>query len=220
MGLAKIEITPLDKNGNKQDAKKVKALFNPNSYSISKSVTWKEQHSVTHNAPMLKFGGGGSRELSLELFYDVTEAVNGKKEDDVRNFTDKLVALSRIKRDLGRPPVIVVSWGDDSGSKFDFPFTGVVTSLRQNFTLFSADGKPLRATLNLTIKEFLDWKKDELETDPEFTTRLVKRGDSLSSIANDVYRDPKQWRVIAETNEIDDPRRLTVGARLAIPKLG
>jgi nucleoid-associated protein YgaU len=220
MGLAKIVITPLDKSGNKQDAKKVEALFNPTNYEIRKSITWNEQHSKSHNAPRLEFGGGGGRELSLELFYDVTEAVNGKKEDDVRNLTNKLVALSRIKRELQRPPVIVISWGDDKGSKFDFPFTGAITSLRQNFLLFSADGKPLRATLSLTIKEFLDWKKDKLETDPEFTTRLVKRGDSLSSIANDVYRDPKQWRVIAETNQIDDPRRLTVGARLAIPKLG
>jgi nucleoid-associated protein YgaU len=141
----------------------------------------------------------------------------GTKEDDVRNSTDKLVALTRIKRDLGRPPVIVVSWG--TRSKFGFPFTGIVTSLRQNFTLFSSDGKPLRATLSLSIKEFLDWKEDELETDPEFTTRLVKRGDTLSSIAKHVYRDPGLWRVIAETNKIDDPRRLTVGARLAIPKL-
>ena len=219
MALAKIEITPLDQNGVKQEAKKVQALFNPNSYSISKSVSWSEQRSVTHNAPMIEFGGGGSRELSLELFYDVTEQVNEKKENDVRKLTDKLVALTRIKRDLGRPPVIVVSWGDDSSSRFDFPFTGVVTSLRQNFTLFSSDGKPLRATLTLAIKEFLDWKKDELETDPEFTTRLVKRGDTLSSIANSVYRDPGLWRMIAETNQIDDPRQLTIGARLAIPKL-
>jgi nucleoid-associated protein YgaU len=219
MTLAKIEITPLDQNGVKQEAKKVQALFNPNSYSIGKSVSWNEQRSVTHNAPMIEFGGGGSRELSLELFYDVTEPVNGKKENDVRKLTDKLVALARIKREIGRPPVIVVSWGDDSSSRFDFPFTGVVTSLKQNFTLFSSDGKPLRATLTLSIKEFLDWEKDKKETDPEFTTRLVKRGDTLSSIANSVYRDPGLWRVIAETNQIDDPRRLTIGARLAIPKL-
>jgi len=220
MALAKIEITPLDQNGVKQESKKVKALFNPNSYSISKSVTWTEQRSIAHNAPMIEFGGGGSRELSLELFYDVTEPINGEKKDDVRKLTDELVALTRIKRDdLGRPPVIVVSWGDDSSSKFDFPFTGVITSLRQNFTLFSSEGKPLRATLTLAIKEFLDWEKDKKETDPEFTTRLVKRGDTLSSIANNVYRDPGLWRVIAETNQIDDPRRLTIGARLAIPKL-
>ena len=219
MALTKIAFTPLDKSGAIQNVKKVEALFNPKSYSISKSVSWDEERSKNHNAPMLEFGGGGSRLLSLELFYDVTEPVNGKKENDVRKLTDKLVAMTRIKRDLGEPPKIVVSWGDNSGSNFDFPFTGVVTNLRQNFTLFSSDGKPLRATLSLTIKEYLFWDKDEKQNDPEFTTWLVKRGDSLSSIANSVYRDPRLWRVIAEKNQIDDPRRLTIGARLAIPKL-
>jgi len=77
----------------------------------------------------------------------------------------------------------------------------------------------LRATLSVKVLESLDWKKDELETDPEFTTRLVKRGDSLGSIANEVYRDPARWRVIAEANQIDDPRHLTIGLRLAIPKI-
>jgi nucleoid-associated protein YgaU len=34
-----------------------------------------------------------------------------------------------------------------------------------------------------------------------------------------LYRDPTQWRVIAAANDIDDPRHLPIGARLAIPKL-
>ena len=156
--------------------------------------------------------------MSLELFYDVTEPIDGQQIDDVRVRTNEVVALTRIKRDIGAPTGDRISWGDGSQDKFNFPFVGVITSLTQNFTLFSAAGKPLRATLSVKILESLDWKKDELETDPEFTTRLVKRGDSLSSIAHEVYRDPTRWRVIAEANHIDDPRHLTIGLRLAIPK--
>ena len=59
--------------------------------------------------------------------------------------------------------------------------------------------------------------KDQRETDPEFTTRLVKRGDSLSSIAAEVYRDPTLWRLIAEANGLDDPRHLPIGLRLELP---
>jgi len=168
---------------------------------------------------MLTFGGGGSRELSLELFYDVTERLDGREIDDVRVKTNEVVALTRIKRDMERPPVLSITWGDSSQDRFNFPFVGVITSLTQNFTLFSSAGKPLRATLSVRVLESLDWMKDELETDPEFTTRLVKRGDSLGSIANEVYRDPARWRVIAEANQIDDPRHLTIGLRLAIPKI-
>lgn len=217
MALTKLTITPLSKDG--EPLRSIPVLFNPTSYSITKTVSWESQRSRTHNAPMLTFGGGGSRELTLELFYDVTEPLDGKPIDDVRVKTNEVVALTRIKRDMERPPVLSISWGDGSQDGLNFPFVGVITSLTQNFTLFSSAGKPLRATLSIKVLEFLDWKKDELETDPEFTTRLVKRGDSLGSIAHEVYRDPARWRVIAEANQIDDPRHLTIGLRLAIPKI-
>jgi hypothetical protein len=215
MELAKLEITPLDDVA----IEPFEVLFNPNTYSISKSVTWRGSTSAEINAPTLEFGGGDSRVLALELFYDVTEAVNDVPVDDVRKETNKMVELTRIQRDLHRPPVVQITWGDDSSDRFDFPFIGVVTQLTQRFTLFRANGKPVRATLTVSFKEFCDVEKDKHQTDPEFTTRLVKRGDTLSNIAAELYRDPALWRVIAEANRLDDPRRLEVGSRLALPKL-
>jgi len=215
MGLAKLQIAPY--NDNSFEAFHV--LFNPNTYSISKNVTWNGLTTREINAPTLRFDGGDSRVLTLELFYDVTEAVDGIVIDDVREQTNKIVALTRIKRSLQRPPVVQIKWGDDSRDRFDFPFIGVVTQLTQRFNLFRADGKPVRATLTVTFKEFCDVEKDKRETDPEFTTRLLKRGDTLSNIAAELYRDPARWRVIAEANQLDDPRHLEVGLRLALPKL-
>ncbi len=205
-------------------------MFNPNNYSISKTVNWgrassggksQEQSTQTqYDAPMLEFGGGGSRTLTLELFYDVTEHPSAAAGDpiDVREITSQIVNLTRIQRDTKppRPPVVILSWGE-AGKKYDFPFTGVVTQLTQRFTLFRRDGKPVRATLNVTFTEFNSPEKNKRETDPETTTRMVKRGDSLSGIAAAVYGDPAQWRAIAEANDIDDPRRLLVGQRLTIP---
>src|SRR6185436_16804009 len=121
MELAKLEITPLD--DVPLDAFEV--LFNPNAYSIAKTVTWTGSRSDQVNAPTLEFGGGESRTLSVELFYDVTEAVNDTDIDDVRKETNKIVELTRIQRDLQRPPVVQVTWGDDSSDRFDFPFIGV-----------------------------------------------------------------------------------------------
>jgi nucleoid-associated protein YgaU len=114
----------------------------------------------------------------------------------------------------------MVSWGEKPPPGADFPFAGVITQLTQSFSLFLSDGRPVRANLNVSFTEYLDPKKDELETDPEFTTRVVKRADSLSGIAAEVYRDPTRWRVIAEANRLDDPRQIPVGLRLNIPKIG
>ncbi len=222
--MAKLTITPLSKEG--KPLEKITVLFNPNSYSISKTVKWSApQASMTGNtsatpltdAPPLNFGGGESRQLTLELLFDVTEPTNGQK--DVREETDKIVKLTRINRDLEprRPPTIKVEWGN--ATRADFPFVGVISNLTQRFTLFKNTGEALRATLNLTVVEFLDPQVNLRETDPELTTRLVKRGDTLTNIAAEVYRDPALWRLIAEANGLDDPRRLEIGRRLTIPQL-
>jgi nucleoid-associated protein YgaU len=201
----------------------IAVMFNPNSYSINKYVTWYPSTStatggattdVAANAPMTSFGGGGSRDLSLELFFDSTELPADKR--DVRLQTDEIVKLTRIERKNGRPPVCTVLWGPAKTE--DFPFVGTISSLTQRFTLFDANGRPLRALLNVTFTEFLNRDDDERLTDPETTTRVVRRGDSLASIAADVYRDPGQWRVIATTNGIEDPFVVPAGSKLTLPK--
>jgi len=222
--MEKLTITPLSKQG--QPLEKITVLFNPNSYSITKTVKWSSpQNSATGaagatpltDAPTLTFGGGESRQLTLELFFDITEPTKGQQ--DVREETDKIVNLTRINKDLEpkRPPTIKVEWGD--AVRADFPFIGVISNLTQRFTLFKDTGQALRATLNLTVLEFLDPEKNLRETDPELTTRLVKRGDTLSNIAAEFYRDPALWRVIAEANGLDNPLRLDPGRRLTIPQL-
>jgi Contractile injection system tube protein len=93
----------------------IEVLFNPTAYSISKSVTWNppensnggEQSKTQRalNAPILTFGGGDSRQLTLELMFDVTEPINGRIIDDVRQETNKILALTRIERlEPPRPP--------------------------------------------------------------------------------------------------------------------
>jgi nucleoid-associated protein YgaU len=219
----KIKIKPLSPS----QLAEIEVQFNPNEYSIVKPVAWNtEETSATggqgkttrkSDAPRLVFGGGDRRTLTLRLFYDVTE---GGDDADVRTETNKIVALTRIERDLQQPPVCMVSWGESPPAGSDFPFRGVVTNLTQNFVLFHSSGRPLRANLVVVFTECIDVVQNQKEIDPDFTTYLVKLGDDLSAISAKVYRDPAKWRVIADANRIDDPRNLTVGARLAIPKVG
>jgi hypothetical protein len=206
----------------------VSVLFNPNSYTIVKPVTWSVQRPDSDsagetqpvlNAPTLVFGGGGSRTLTLELLFDVTEPIDGQTIQDVRTKTNGIVALTRIEPKKHRPPLCEVTWGPAPVNS-DFPFTGVVTNLTQNFTLFRSTGVPVRARLTVVMTEALDVVTDQRQTDPELTTRRVRRGDSVTAIAADVYGDPALWRVIAEANNLDDPRRLKIGRTMSIPKLG
>jgi nucleoid-associated protein YgaU len=231
MGLNKLTITPLPPS----QLAGFEVMFNPNNYSITKPVTWRQPDppaggksgssagtadSAAANyrdldAPPIVFGGGGARTLNLQLFFDVTEAGDTA---DVRTETNKIVALTRIERKRAQPPICQLSWGNAAPGNIDFPFVGVVSNLTQNFVLFRASGEPVRANLTVVFTEFNDPVKNRKETDPDLTTYLVKRGDTLSGIAMLLYRDPGLWRVIADANGIEDPRHLPIGVRLAVPK--
>jgi nucleoid-associated protein YgaU len=214
--MAKLTITSESGPPGATPPKTVVAMFNPNAYTITKSVVWNRTNDKRANAPSVTFGGGGARELALELFFDVTESSG--PDQDVRTETDKLVKMTRIMRSLNipRPPICTVTW--DGKKTADFPFRGVIGSLTQRFTLFNSDGRPLRATVNVTITEFMRRSDDLKETDPELSTRTVQRGDDLQRIAAEVYLDPTAWRVIAVANRIEDPFRLAVGSILTLPK--
>lgn len=198
--------------------------FNPTSYSLTKTVNWTPPHTRTdtvteaqrgYNAPPLESGGGESRVLAMELFFDVTENPDVR---DVRIQTNQVARLAMIERDSGHPPVCELRWGSPIGST-DFPFKGVITNLVQTFTLFTSNGEPVQAKLNVTFREYIDPTDDKRETDPELTTRIVKRGDTLSSIAAEVYNNPKLWRVIADANHLDNPLDLKPGTSLSIREL-
>lgn len=215
MALSKLTIEP---EGARNDGDFIHVQFNPNSYTISKSVVWSTSATADAkaNAPILSFGGGEARLLELELFFDTTEVPTGP-DRDVRVQTDRIVELTRIAPEKGRPLTCTVNWGV-SDKRQDFPFKGVITKLSQQFVLFDQDGRPLRARLNVTLTEFLDRTDDHRKTDPETTTRIVRRGDSLATIAADFYGDAASWRVIALANGIEDPFLLPAGSTLTLPQ--
>src|SRR5574340_959308 len=113
--LAKMTITP-EPDSNLAP---IEVLFNPNTYSVTKSVSWSAataagqgggQSDRRKNAPALQFGGGQSRALSLDLFFDTTEETDDAKKD-VRNLTNKIVSWFWTRRtsfsasEIRRPPV-------------------------------------------------------------------------------------------------------------------
>lgn len=238
MALTKLRIEPLKQSSSGLVASTLPAFFvpfNPTSYSIAKAVSWRSQLGVTGagsgsgagerdqsvtarhlDAPPMEFGGGNSRTLTLELFFDGTEGTGSPH--DVRSQTNTLVALTRIERKAGQPPICRLSWGTAPPGS-DFPFVGVITSLTQNFLLFDQTGIPLRARVNVTFTEYNEPEPNRRQTDPDLTTHQVMRGDTLSAIAERWYGNPGEWRAIAVANHIDDPRRLEIGFRLVIPSL-
>jgi nucleoid-associated protein YgaU len=105
----------------------------------------------------------------------------------------------------------------------NFTFTGVVTSLRQKMTLFSEDGRTLRARITLSLKSYksaeVQLRDLKLQSPDRTHVRVLREGETLAHIANEAYGDPRMWRPIALANNIRRPRFIAPGTPLTIPSL-
>jgi LysM repeat protein len=194
-----------------KDEDDIHVLFNPTQYSLDQANTLAEIGVPGLSAPILQYVRGNGRSLSMELFFDTYE-----QGEDVRGHTDRVYRLLDIRGPLHRPPVCTFTWGS-------FNFVCVLERVGGRFTLFLSDGTPVRATLSVTFKEFVEVevlvRDPPTESADHAKTYVVRRGDTLSSIAAAEYGDPARWRPIAEANRIANPRRLAPGTRLSLPAL-
>lgn len=194
-------------------------LFNPSQYSVDDASTWTDQQKIGQ-VPELIYTGGARKKLAMELFFDTYES-----KSDVREHTGKVAALLQYQREKHRPPVVTISWGTapPGNVPHDFPFKGVLESLKQQFILFMSDGTPVRAKLNVSFVQFTlpveELKKKEAHSADHTKTYMVKSGDTLSGIAGLFYNNPRKWRFIARENNITSPRQLEPGKMLAIPRI-
>lgn len=202
---------------NEDSGEEFAVLFNPSEYSIDSASKWKEQEKKGQK-PEIQYTGGDRRKLSMDLFFDTYES-----QTDVREHTVKVTGLLVLNKEKHRPPKVTLSWGQPApGGPFaDFPFTGVVESVKQQFTLFLSDGTPARAKLSVSFIEFSvteeELKKNETHSADKTKTYLVKHRDTVSGIAGMFYKDPTRWRHIADANDVENPRKLEAGRLLVIP---
>jgi nucleoid-associated protein YgaU len=206
-GLSRAEIDI--QNGTAADEEPIEVMFNPTEYSRNKSVQYGEQSIAGQGTPVTQFVSGEAETLSMELFFDTSE-----ERMDVTEETGKLDQLLTIDDSIGAPPYCTFDWGG-------LNFTAVLKSADKQFTMFRADGTPLRARVSVTFKEYRPPSTGQTSANgsgPDTASqRTVTEGETLWGIAKEEYGDPTAWTRIAESNDIEDPRSLEPGTTLTIP---
>lgn len=224
----KMRITDLDNDDS------FEVLYNPQSYSRNKSVSYKSIPLLGADTPVVQFHSGGKETLSFELFFDSVSAgseVGGTFMDqlkftansilptiagiiDVRDYTKKVTDLMYIDEDLHRPPELKVEWAS-------LQFKGFLARCEQRFTRFAENGCPVRAILTCEFIEHRDIDKlfvaNPLNSPDTTKYHTVRQGDSLWSLAAAEYGDAGQWRAIANANGLSNPRSLRTGEILIVP---
>lgn len=206
MALQKLVIHDLDENVD------IYVLFNPSEYVLEKKTPWREHEIPGLDMPAVEFVAGERMTLSMDLFCDTSD-----ERTDVRTtITDKIQNLMLVNQKKHRPPICMVVWGS-------LRFKGVLEQCVSRYTMFLADGTPVRAVLSVVFREMLT-PEEQLRERPRESAdhtkrRIVREGDTLQLIAHKEYDDAGKWRYIAQANKIDDPRQLTPGQELVIPPL-
>src|SRR3954453_18037119 len=122
----------------------IPVLFNPSQYSIDASNQIAEIGVPGSGAPVLQYVRGGGRTMTMDLFFDTYE-----EGIDVRLFPSQVYALLDVLGPTHVPPVVIFTWGL-------VIFRCVVERVSGRFTMFLSEGTPVRATLSVTLKEYID----------------------------------------------------------------
>jgi hypothetical protein len=169
MGLERLTITP-------EKGSSIPAKFNPEKYTVSGGVQYAEIAIPGLDSPVVQFVRGQSEKVTLELFFDTTEQGTVDNVTDVRTLTSKVYDLMRVRGDTHAPERLIVAWGE-AGRLFNFgrkksPWC-VIESISQEFTLFSPSGIPLRAKLNLSLRDA--WTiEEQLQETPRHSSDRTK----------------------------------------------
>lgn len=238
--LAKAELRQLDAKF-KQTINKDKwtlVQFNPDTLKVSyaNQIQQPPGSGDQNGAQAQQFVGAGSMKLAVQLVFDVTAEIPAglPQVNDVRKLTKRITYfITPAGNPAGAnppktyiPPAVRFLWGS-------FTFDGIVEGLEENLELFSSDGRPLRATLSLTLTQ----QKITAFDVPDLTDRAflvpnrsgsaskgrsqgsqpgtaplkeAPSGSNLQSLSLSLGGGP-DWRAVASANGIENPRLLQPG---------
>jgi len=227
--LTKAELWEVGSDGNEKPGSRVEVQFNPETLKVS----FANQIAPPSNAgsgdqretSTTQFVGKGTTKLSVQLWFDVTAVLPpDQAETDVRKLTKKVAYFITPRPDdrdstKNVPPAVRFLWGT-------FQFDGIMESLEESLEFFSPEGRPLRASLTLSLTQqsiqFAFSKRPvrspgaSVPGEGSPGTRPLAEasgGQTIQGLAA-AHGRLDDWQAIAAANSIENPRLLQPGQLL------
>jgi hypothetical protein len=177
----------------------VKVHFNPASlqYTVSNTLG-----PAGQGAGSRQYVSATVAKLTMDLVFDTTaENLSGevKGGEDVRSTTDKMAQMLKPfgGENEKTPPRVEFSWGA-------YRFVGTVEQYKETLDLFSHDGVPLRAGINLTLSSdapnFESASAPASAADKKPSSAMEVPGGSGPSGVAAAGGDPRAARAVASAN--------------------
>lgn len=212
------ELWELEPNG-KETKYRVAVQFNPETLKVS-FANQLEPKGEQGGTSAMQYVGKGTTKLSVQLWFDVTgaERQGQSRVKDVRDLTKQIVYFitpkpARDDKTKVVPPGVRFLWGS-------FKFDGIMESLEESLEFFSPEGRPLRASVSMSLSqqkiEFLQRALDNPQGGAAPGTNPLAEasvGDTLQGLAAGLGK-AQDWQKIASANGIENPRLLRPGQLL------
>ena len=194
--------------------------INPESYSEQFENEYDTRTEGGQQGAVPKYKSSKPQDLKLDFTLDGTNTIEGYAYPDTP-VVDQIALLKKVaydfNGDIHRPNFLKIFWAEN------LQFPCILATLSINYTLFDADGNPLRAKVSAAFKQHLSNEKRDKEAranSPDLThIRQVQAGDRLDLMTYRIYNDSKFFMQIAQANGLSSLRQAPIGRSLKFPPI-
>jgi len=226
--LQKLTITSYDDQKRTEERKKFEVMFNPESVQQRFVNKYSKNAINIQNEDDVKFTRSVRSQVRMKLIFDGTNVhqygaetvfnlIRGTQKNVAKRVDEFVTNTVKIKGKIHEPPYLKLNWGETLN------FNCRLNDLDINYTLFDRSGDPLRAELSVSFIEDEELKEQlsklSLES-PDLTHyRMVKAGDQLPLMCQEIYGSPSYYPLVARINKLTDFRNLRPGQEIYFPPI-
>ena len=196
-------------------------MLNPSGYKQDWSISYDNGgHDANPSAMGLtkaqpRYKQTKPQDVNFDIVIDNTGVVPGSSDVATQIAQLKAVVYDFVGTNH-EPNVVKLVWGN-------FSFTGRLTKMSVQYTLFKPTGDPLRAKVNIAFTDYTSAAQEAREagkTSPDLTHLVeVKAGDSLPLLCYRIYKNSAYYLEVAKVNGIINFRDIKPGTKLNFPPL-
>ncbi|TDK50622.1 CIS tube protein [Algoriphagus formosus] len=214
--LTKMKVVAYKKPDFSEKVGEYDVLVNPDQYHDKSEYKYSTNSSPSGvSAETVKFRGAGTKQFSMDFFFDSTGVMSSDPVDDQIDELKELIYT--YNGDIHEPNYVKILWGTQS------LFEGRLKEWDILYSMMDLNGTPLRAEIKATFIGSVPVKKkaaQEARNSSDLThIRVIKAGDTLPAMCFKIYGDPGYYLQVAEFNSLDHIRDIRPGDQLVFPPL-
>ncbi|WP_235299100.1 CIS tube protein [Portibacter marinus] len=197
--------------------KEFKAKVNPSNIKTKRSILFNTNNRANSGYDVKQYQGHGEIEMEIKLILTKFDAYSGRESTSVSEQIDNLLkATYDYDGSSHKSPYVTVLWGE-------FKFLGHLKDMSINYNTFNTDGTATNAEVDLVFVNFVPaiaQAHQQNRNSPDMThMKLMKEGDKIPIICDDIYDDPTYYVQVAEANNLTNFRQVRPGQQIIFPPL-